>query len=257
MELLELARVLREQRESIGIPKATIARRVEVSEGYVAMVEQGKRRPSKAVLERWAAALGWDEVSTRQLWTLAGHITLEQHSAPSPRLPFAAGALHFPQPRRMERERVIHELVGVLNRAEVSEETWQETLGLLESFLKWLMFRLEELYKLGAVAGQDQPLSFAKKLFLQITGPASEVQSFFDEIEAGNLPEFKVKQSPRESTSIFSRQTFGHQPWLYGAVEFIASVEEKIAHDYVKSLIEKKFPQSRIEVKVSEDVENL
>lgn len=143
MELLELARALRERRESIGIPKAEIARRVEVSESYVAMVEQGKRRPSKAKLEHWAAALGWDAGYTQQLLTLAGHITLEQDSTPSPRLPFAAGALHFPQPRRMEKERVIQELEGVLNRAELSEEEWQETLELLESFLEWLKFRLE------------------------------------------------------------------------------------------------------------------
>lgn len=144
MELLELGRVLQERRESIGIPKAEIARRVEISEGYVAMVEQGSRRPSKAVLERWAAALGWDEVYTQQLLTLAGHITLEQDSTHSPRLPFAGGALHFPQPRKMEREQVIQELLEVLNRAEVSEEDWQETLKLLESFLEWLRFRLED-----------------------------------------------------------------------------------------------------------------
>jgi transcriptional regulator with XRE-family HTH domain len=245
MELSELGRVLRERRKAIGIPKAEIARRVEVSKSYVGMVEQGKRRPSKPVLEHWAAALGWDEDYTEQLLALAGHIALEQDSTPSPRTPFADGALHFPQPRRMEKERIIQEVLGMLNRAEVSEKVWQETLELLESFVEWLKFRLEE------------QLSFAKRLYLQITGPASEVQSFFDEIEAGNLPEFKVKQSPRESTNIFSRQTFGHQPWLYGAVEFTGHVSEKIAHDYVKRLIETKFPQSRIEVKISEDIENL
>lgn len=143
MELLELGRVLRERREAIGTSKAEIARRAEVSESYVAMVEQGSRRASKAVLERWAAALGWDKVYTRQLLTMAGRITQEQDSLPSPRLPFAAGALHFPQPRRMEKERMIQELLGVLNRAEGSEEDWQETLKLLESFLEWLKFRLE------------------------------------------------------------------------------------------------------------------
>ena|SRR5947208_6400900 len=143
MELSELGSVLRERREAIGISKAEIARRVEVSESYVGMVERGKRRPSKPVLEPWAATLGWDEVYTQQLLALAGHISQEQDSTPSPRLPFAAGALHFPQPRRMERERVIQEFVEVLNRAEVSDEDWQETLRLLESFLEWLKFRLE------------------------------------------------------------------------------------------------------------------
>jgi transcriptional regulator with XRE-family HTH domain len=190
MELLELGRALRERRESIGIPKAEIARRVEISEGYVAMVEQGSRRPSKAVLERWAGALGWDADYTQQLLTLAGHITREQDSIPSPRTPFAAGAMHFPQPRRMERERVIQKILGVLNRAEKYEEAWHETLGLLESFVEWLMFRLEELPKPRVPAEQDQQLSFAQRLYFDITGPASEVQSFFDAVEAGNLTDF-------------------------------------------------------------------
>ena len=144
MELAELGRVLRERREAIGISKAEIARRVEVSESFVAMTEQGTRRPSKAVLERWAEALGWDEVYTRQLLIMAGHLAPEQDSRPSPRLPFSGGALHFPQPKRMERERVIQELQKLLNRAEVSEKDWQETLKLLESFLEWLKFRLGE-----------------------------------------------------------------------------------------------------------------
>jgi transcriptional regulator with XRE-family HTH domain len=256
MELLELGRALRERRESIGIPKAEIARRVEISEGYVAMVEQGSRRPSKAVLERWAAALGWNEVYTQQLLTLAGHIAQEQDSTPSPRLPFAASALHFPQPRRMEKERVIQEILGVLNRAEAYEKVWQETLELLESFVEWLKFRLEEQREIGALAERGQRLSFAKRLYLQITGPASEVKSIFEEITAGNLPGLEVAVEPRESTSIFTRQTHGYEVRVSGTVEFAAPVAERLAHDYVKRLIETRFPQSRIEVKVSEDVEN-
>jgi transcriptional regulator with XRE-family HTH domain len=144
MELAELGRVLRERREAIGISKAEIARRVEVSESFIAMTEKGTRRPSKAVLEHWAEALGWDTVYARQLLAMAGHIPPEQDSRPAPRLPFAGGALHFPQPKMMERERVIQELQRVMNRAEVSEKDWQETLKLLESFLEWLKFRLGE-----------------------------------------------------------------------------------------------------------------
>ena len=142
MELLELARVLRERRESIGISKAKIARRVEVSESFVAMAEQGSRRPSKAVLERWASALGLDAASTRQLLALAGHITQEQDGTSLSRLPFTAGAMHFPQPRRIEVGWVIQQLLGVLKRAEISEKDWQETLQHLESFFGWLKFRL-------------------------------------------------------------------------------------------------------------------
>jgi hypothetical protein len=145
----------------------------------------------------------------------------------------------------MEKERVIKKLLGVLSRAEECEDGWQETLKLLESFVEWLRFRLEE------------PLSFAKRLYLQITGPASEVQSFFDEVEADKLLGLEVAVKLRESTGMFARHTMGYEARLYGTVVFTAPVAEKLAHDYVKSLIETRFPQSRIEVKVSEDVENL
>jgi hypothetical protein len=83
------------------------------------------------------------------------------------------------------------------------------------------------------------------------------VQSFFDEVEAGNLPDLKVAITPRESTSIFERQTHEYEARLYGAVVFTAHGAGKLAHDYVKRLIETRFPKSRIEVKVSADIENL
>jgi transcriptional regulator with XRE-family HTH domain len=242
MELAELGRALRERREAIGISKAEIARRVEVSESFVAMTEQGTRRPSKIVLERWAGALGWDAVYTRQLLIMAGHLAPDQDSRPSPTLPFTGGALHFPQPKRMERERVIQELQRVLNRAEESDQGWQETVALLESFVQWLKFRLEE------------PLRSAVRLYLQITGPANDVQSFFNEVEDGKHPDLKVASAPRETTSMFARQTHGYEARNSGTVEFTAPVAEKLADDYVKRLIETRFPQSNIAVKVSENV---
>src|SRR5438309_1272375 len=100
MDLQELARVLEERREAIGIPRAELARRVGVSTNYVWMVERAKPRedgqpsqPSKDVLERWAEKLGWDEPYTKQLLILAGHTAPELHTntLPAPRLPFAAG----------------------------------------------------------------------------------------------------------------------------------------------------------------------
>jgi hypothetical protein len=66
-----------------------------------------------------------------------------------------------------------------------------------------------------------------------------------------------VAKAPKESTSMFERNTMGYEARLYGTVLFTAPVAEKLAHDYVKSLIETRCPQSRIEVKVSKDIENL
>jgi hypothetical protein len=56
---------------------------------------------------------------------------------------------------------------------------------------------------------------------------------------------------------MFKRHKYGYKARLCGTVEFTGHVSEKLAHDYIKSLIGKKFPQSRIEVKVSENIENL
>jgi transcriptional regulator with XRE-family HTH domain len=145
MKLAELASVLREQRELIGIPKAEIARRVQVSEGYVLMVEQGKRRPSRAVLERWASVLGRDAGFTRKLLALAGHIPQEQANGSLIDVPLTADKLHFPQPKLMEQERIIQDVQGILNRAAASDAEWHKTLEDLGTYLQFLQFRLGEM----------------------------------------------------------------------------------------------------------------
>jgi XRE family transcriptional regulator, regulator of sulfur utilization len=231
--------------------------------GYLSSIEHNKRvNPKPEYLEKLAEAL---EVPLQDIY---GRRMPPQNSVvsttPSAAQPAvvrptqkAASALHFPQPRRMERERVIQKLLGVLKRAEKYEEAWHETLGLLESFVEWLMFRLEELPKPGVLVEQDQELTFSEKLYVLITGPASEVQSFFDEVGAGNMPEFEVARLPQEHKSMFARHTSGYEAKLQGVVVFTSNMKDKPAHDYVKRLIETKFPQSRIEVKISEDIENL
>src|SRR5690348_13498780 len=80
MDLKRLASVLREQRETVGVPAAELARRVGVSPTYVWMVEHARprkggepSRPSRAVLERWARALGMDDRYARQVLALAGY----------------------------------------------------------------------------------------------------------------------------------------------------------------------------------------
>jgi transcriptional regulator with XRE-family HTH domain len=140
-----------------------------------------------------------------------------------------------------------------------SQKVLKHRLAVLEKKLEAAEKNLheahEELREIGTLEGKEQQLSFAERLYLQVAGPAIEVRSFFDEIEAGNLPEFKVAIAPRESTSIFARHTQGYEARLYGVVEFMAHATEKLAHDYVKRLIETRFPQSSIEVKISQDVE--
>ena len=234
-----------------GLRSTELVKKAGIKKGYLSAVEHNKRaNPQEEYLVKLADAL---DVPLQDIY---GRRMPPQNSVvgttPSAAQPAvvrptqkAARALHFPKPRRMEQERVIQELQAVLSKAEESQERWQETLELLESFVEWLKFRLEE------------PLSFAKRLYLQIIGPASEVQSIFDEVEARKHPNLKVASAPREYKSMFKRHKYGYKARLCGTVEFTGHVSEKLAHDYIKSLIGKKFPQSRIEVKVSENIENL
>ncbi len=151
MDLIELGELMEERRKAIGISRAELARRVSVSPSYVWMVENAKPRtdgepsqPSRELLERWAKALGWDEPYAKQLTVLAGHVSAG--TQPPQRLPFAAGALHFPQPKRMERqverERLIQQLRELLDTAEGSDKQWKQVLDLLASYFEWLNFRL-------------------------------------------------------------------------------------------------------------------
>lgn len=158
MNLTELGQALQERRKAVGITKAEIARRVKVSEGYIGLVERGLRRPSKGKLLLWAKALGWGDTDsdpyTRQVLVLASHLT-QKVAAPlplgartTPRLPFASGALHYPQPRRLERERLIEEFRESLNRVDAEfqrliekagssgDAQWQGTVDLMITFIK-------------------------------------------------------------------------------------------------------------------------
>lgn len=222
--------------ETEHLNASELSARTGISVSYLTRIIKGEVvNPTADFLIRIAAGLGVTESE------LLREDEKDKDTGKKKKVPFAAGAMHFPQPRRMEMERVIQELIGVLSRAEEYKDGCQETLKLLESFVEWLKFRLEE------------PLSFAQRLYLQITGPASDVQSIFDEVEAGKHPGLKVAIAPRESSSLFSGHTHGYEARLYGTVEFTAHVAEQIAQNYIKDLIENKFPQSRIEVKLSKD----
>ena len=150
MDMEELGQVLLERREALGISRAEIARRIGVSPSYVWLVEEAKPRksgnpsqPSKEVLESWAKVLGWDAPYTRQLLVLSGHIPSAPSATTRPhRLPFTAGTLHFPQPKKMEEEVLIQKLRELLRRSSASEEKREEVVELLQSFFEWLDYRL-------------------------------------------------------------------------------------------------------------------
>lgn len=159
-----LGQVLRERREAIGLSRSAVARRVEVSDSYISMVERaipqrGGRpsQPSVDVLSRWFAALGWGQASAEdrryidRLLALAGHAGPDEQ--PDLGLPFGgASALHYPQPRRLRRqieaeqalEEIGRKLDEVAVRPDVDDERWAEFQALLHSFVEWLDFRLGE-----------------------------------------------------------------------------------------------------------------
>ncbi len=142
MDLEALGEVLRERREAIGISKAELARRVGISESYVSLVEQGDRRPSRGVLEHWVRALRGEAEPTDSyfgaLLRLAGHENPEEDQGiPAVPLPFGGGTLYFPQPRRLERERLVREFQELLDKAAASgTEHWEGTVELTDSFIK-------------------------------------------------------------------------------------------------------------------------
>lgn len=260
--------LLRKARQCAGFTQKELGEKVGVDDSYISRLERGVYQPpTREVVLKLADALGISGKIRRFVFFLAAYVAgyedmegltlVEEGNDQVLGQGQQAGTTPTPQPRRMEKERVIQDILGVLNRAEVYEKVWQETLELLESFVEWLKFRLEEQREIGALAEQDQQLSFAQRLYLHITGPASEVQSFFDEVGAGKHDDLKVARAPREYTNMFARHTMGYEARLYGTVVFTAPVAEKLAHDYVKRLIEPRLPQSSIEVKVSEDIPSL
>ena len=69
---LELARILKEQREGLGITMATLSEKSGVCVSHIARVEKGERFPSALVLRRLAKPL---HLSEGQLLATAGYLT--------------------------------------------------------------------------------------------------------------------------------------------------------------------------------------
>jgi transcriptional regulator with XRE-family HTH domain len=162
IDMIRLASVLRERRESLGISAAEIARRVGVSPTYVWMIENAKprkggepSRPSSAVLEKWARALGMDDRYARQVLRLAGYEDDRPDTAsiPSPHAPFTVvssprpgrkmmdelfqAPVHFRPPKELRADVLAEEVHEVLQQAEETGRT-EEVAGQLEGFLDYL-----------------------------------------------------------------------------------------------------------------------
>ncbi len=63
-----LGKVLKERRTQLGLTQRVLADQVGIKGSHVAYIESGRRRPSLALLERIATALGLDR---RELFVLA------------------------------------------------------------------------------------------------------------------------------------------------------------------------------------------
>jgi len=151
MDLRELAAILAKGRN--GLPKAEIARRVGISESFVAMVEGAQRRPSKVVIEKWAQVLGWtDPRYLSRLLALAGHGSgsgaraTELSGAPldEDSLTFPEAHTAAPNALRMtvEREELTREFLGLMDLGLTSPERWELLQALLPPFFEWFKFRL-------------------------------------------------------------------------------------------------------------------
>jgi hypothetical protein len=124
-----------------------------------------------------------------------------------------------------------------------------------ESLRQWAGDALKQVQKLRAAGSRAQ-------MRIEIAGPATEMKRLIEEIEAGNIVEFSLAEPLRESSHIFSREVqpshiFSREVqrqdmWLYGVVVYTANVAAAVTHDYIKSIISKKIPDTRIELKLLE-----
>src|SRR5438105_2137944 len=80
MNLEELGKTLEGRREELGIARAALARRLDLSPSYVWLIERAVRRrggepsrPSRDLLERWVQVLNWDADYQRKVFELAGY----------------------------------------------------------------------------------------------------------------------------------------------------------------------------------------
>jgi transcriptional regulator with XRE-family HTH domain len=146
MDLAKLGAVLKARREEVGIPKTVLAQRVGITPGYIWMVEEARirkksgkvaaqpSRPSREVLERWAAVLGLDEDESEELLVLAGHSDGSIVTTETPLLAF--GGFGLPTGSNAEQE-LLKEIRSLLS----NPKTRSEILRDLESFIGWLYFR--------------------------------------------------------------------------------------------------------------------
>jgi transcriptional regulator with XRE-family HTH domain len=78
--LAEMGKLLRERRDELGLSRAEIARRSEVTPTYIYLIEQARSpkgrnpyKPRSDVLLRWAGALELDQTEANHVLSLAGY----------------------------------------------------------------------------------------------------------------------------------------------------------------------------------------
>lgn len=135
IDLPKLGELLMTRRTKAGITRPGLAKRVEVSPSYVWLVEKavprkdGKcTRPSRDVLERWTAFLGWDREHQEQILGMAGYEVAAARTETQSEL---AGLEEKVLGSR------IHKLV---TSPELSKHQGQ-ILSEVDGFLQWLEFK--------------------------------------------------------------------------------------------------------------------
>jgi transcriptional regulator with XRE-family HTH domain len=146
-DLAAMGKTLEERRREAGISRAEIARRVDVSTNYIWTVERARARksgepsqPSKDVLQRWIAALGWDDDAHRRMvMELAGHGEPSAAIMAKPPL-LARGGFNFPTLSHQEDEMLLDEFRQLLRMSDLSSTQRVEVRHLMRSFVAWLHF---------------------------------------------------------------------------------------------------------------------
>ena len=150
------ADLLREARQRAGLTQEELAKQVGIDPSYISKIERGiYPPPARDKILSILDALGINKKAIRSYFLLeAGYASSDDlggvdedevlEEQKEIKLPFAVGAFHFPQTKRLEQEVLIEKIRQFLRSPDLSPDERQEYTELIRSFVNWLEFRRRE-----------------------------------------------------------------------------------------------------------------
>jgi transcriptional regulator with XRE-family HTH domain len=163
--LATMGKLLRERRDDLGLSRAEIARRTEVTPTYIYLIEQARSpkgrnpyKPRSDVLLRWASALDLDQSQANHVLSLAGYepvragdawydVVRSRSSGENANTQDPAAQAFLPRSRRSptkkeiakQRSELLDEVRELLHDAE-EQGQWEAVTGQLQTLLDFVRF---------------------------------------------------------------------------------------------------------------------